>query len=52
MVLEMTLERVAVCERYVKEKPVTSLHFPWQYVAVPYQTVQEDLVKITQFCLP
>jgi len=47
MVLELTLQRAAVCERYVMEKPITSLHFPWQNVDVAYQNVQEDLLVKT-----
>jgi len=49
--LELTLQRAAVCDRYVMEKPITSLHFPWQIVEVPYQIVSEDLVKTTESCL-
>jgi len=44
MVLELILQRAAVCERYVMEKPITSPHFPWQNVEVPYQIVAEDLL--------
>jgi hypothetical protein len=52
MALERTFQRVAVCERFVMGKPITSLHFPWKNVEVSYRIVPEDLlVKTTQFCL-
>jgi len=52
MILELTLKGASVCERYVMGKPITSLHFPWQNVEVPYQIVPEGLLlKPTQFCL-
>jgi hypothetical protein len=41
MVLELTLHTAAVCEWYMMEELITSLHFPWQNVEVPYQIVPE-----------